>query len=151
MLLQKLKHSARLTPYEILSVLNESCCNTANPSSNVVLSYNFKALNISLRTVLTKFISEHQTLKSRNRHALWFMRGLMDECTHLKNFSVPFNTSLIIALCAKHDGYVPREGCSKLEDIWPGATVRYLEGGHVSSYIKYLELFRYKKASFIIF
>lgn len=75
------------------------------------------------------------------------MRGLMDECTHLKNFSVPFNTSLIIALCAKNDGYVPREGCSKLEDIWPGATVRYLEGGHVSSYIKYLDLFRYKNRS----
>lgn len=50
-----------------------------------------------------------------------------DECTHLKNFSVPYDTSLIIAVCAKDDAYVPREGCSRLEDIWPGAEVSYFE------------------------
>lgn len=32
----------------------------------------------------------------RNREALQFMRGVMDECTHLGNFSVPYDTSLII-------------------------------------------------------
>lgn len=32
----------------------------------------------------------------RDREALQFMRGIMDECTHLSNFSVPFDTSLII-------------------------------------------------------
>jgi hypothetical protein len=57
------------------------------------------------------------------RETLQFMRGMMDECTHLKNFSVPYDTSLIIAVCAKDDAYVPREGCSSLEDIWPGAEV----------------------------
>lgn len=29
---------------------------------------------------------------------LQFMRGMMDECTHLKNFSVPYDTSLITAV-----------------------------------------------------
>ncbi|KAI8120374.1 hypothetical protein FF38_02828 [Lucilia cuprina] len=76
------------------------------------------------------------------REALQFMRGMMDECTHLKNFSVPKETSLTIAVCAKDDAYVPREGCTGLEDIWPGAEIRYLDAGHVSAYVLYQKLFR---------
>lgn len=76
------------------------------------------------------------------RESLQFMRGMMDECTHLKNFSVPMDTSLIIAVCAKDDAYVPREGCSSLEDIWPGAEIRYLDAGHVSAYVLHQKLFR---------
>ncbi|XP_033150605.1 protein ABHD18 isoform X2 [Drosophila busckii] len=76
------------------------------------------------------------------REALQFMRGMMDECTHLKNFSVPFDTSLIIAVCARDDAYVPRDGCSSLEEIWPGAEVRYLDAGHVSAYVLHQKLFR---------
>lgn len=60
----------------------------------------------------------------------------------MKNFSVPYDTSLIIAVCAKDDGYVPREGCSSLEDIWPGATVKYLDAGHVSAYVLHQKIFR---------
>ncbi|CAD7006121.1 unnamed protein product [Ceratitis capitata] len=80
------------------------------------------------------------------------MRGMMDECTHLKNFSVPFDTSLIIAVCAKDDAYVPREGCASLEEIWPGVEVRYLDAGHVSAYVLHQKLFRYyiKYINFII-
>lgn len=76
------------------------------------------------------------------REALQFMRGVMDECTHLKNFSVPRDTSLITALCAKDDAYVPRDGCSSLEEIWPGADVKYLDAGHVSAYVLHQKLFR---------
>lgn len=67
---------------------------------------------------------------------------MMDECTHLKNFSVPYDTSLIIAVCAKDDAYVPRKGCSSLEEVWPGALVKYVEAGHVSAYILYQKLIR---------
>uniref|UniRef100_A0A1B0D3Y3 Uncharacterized protein n=1 Tax=Phlebotomus papatasi TaxID=29031 RepID=A0A1B0D3Y3_PHLPP len=74
--------------------------------------------------------------------ALQFMRGVMDECTHLKNFSMPYDTSLIIAVCAKDDAYVPREDCTSLEEIWPGAEVRYLDAGHVSAYVLHQKLFR---------
>lgn len=66
----------------------------------------------------------------------------MDECTHLKNFSVPYDTDLIIAVCAKDDAYIPRDGCSSLEDIWPGAEIRYLDAGHVSAYVLHQKLFR---------
>lgn len=76
------------------------------------------------------------------KESLQFMRGMMDECTHLKNFSVPYDTSLIIAVCAKDDAYVPRKGCSSLEEIWPGAEVRYLDAGHISAYVLHQKLFR---------
>ncbi|XP_073948306.1 protein ABHD18 isoform X2 [Choristoneura fumiferana] len=78
----------------------------------------------------------------RDREALQFMRGIMDECTHLSNFSVPFDTSLIIAVCAKHDAYVPRDDVGTLEEIWPGAEVRFVDAGHVSAYILHQSLFR---------
>ncbi|XP_053617336.1 protein ABHD18 isoform X2 [Plodia interpunctella] len=78
----------------------------------------------------------------RDREALQFMRGIMDECTHLSNFSVPYDTSLIIAVCAKHDAYVPREDVGTLEEIWPGAEVRYVDAGHVTAYILHQSLFR---------
>ncbi|KAG4076289.1 hypothetical protein HA402_014838 [Bradysia odoriphaga] len=76
------------------------------------------------------------------REALQFMRGVMDECTHLKNFSVPYDTTLITAICAKDDAYVPRDGCTSLEEIWPGAEVKYLDAGHVSAYVLHQKLFR---------
>lgn len=78
----------------------------------------------------------------RDREALQFMRGIMDECTHLSNFSVPYDTSLIIAVCAKHDAYVPRDDVGTLEEIWPGAEVRYVDAGHVSAYILHQSMFR---------
>lgn len=82
------------------------------------------------------------TVKWWEREALYFMRGMMDECTHLKNFSVPYDTTLIIAVCARDDEYVPRDGCSNLEDIWPGVDVRYLDAGHISAYILHQKIFR---------
>ncbi|XP_026472207.1 protein ABHD18-like isoform X3 [Ctenocephalides felis] len=81
-------------------------------------------------------------LNWRQREAMQFMRGVMDECTHLSNFSIPYDTSLIIAVCAKDDAYVPRDNCGNLEDIWPGAEVRYVNAGHVSAYVLHQGLFR---------
>ncbi|KAJ1521080.1 hypothetical protein ONE63_002786 [Megalurothrips usitatus] len=78
----------------------------------------------------------------RDREAIQFMRGIMDECTHLKNFSVPVDTSLIIAICATEDGYVPRDGVTHLADVWPGAEVRYINTGHVGAYLLHQTAFR---------
>lgn len=36
--------------------------------------------------------------------AVQFMRGVMDECTHLGNFSVPVDPSLVIIVAAENDG-----------------------------------------------
>ncbi|XP_013884491.1 protein ABHD18 [Austrofundulus limnaeus] len=71
-----------------------------------------------------------------------FMKGVMDECTHMANFSVPVDTSLIIVVQAKEDAYIPRTGVLSLQEIWPGCEVRYLNGGHISAYLFKQNVFR---------
>ncbi|XP_067000770.1 protein ABHD18 [Anabrus simplex] len=97
----------------------------------------------SVRTGTTSSGPDKKKLaKLQEREAFLFMRGIMDECTHLSNFEIPVDTSLIIAICAKDDAYVPREGCADLADIWPGAEVRFLDAGHVSAFLLGLPTFR---------
>ncbi|XP_033829965.1 protein ABHD18 [Periophthalmus magnuspinnatus] len=74
--------------------------------------------------------------------AISFMKGVMDECTHMANFSVPVDPSLIIVVQATMDAYVPRTGVLSLRDIWPGCEVRYLKGGHISAYLFKQNIFR---------
>lgn len=79
---------------------------------------------------------------SLHRDSMSFMKGVMDECTHMANFSVPVDTSLIIVVQAKEDAYVPRTGVLSLQEIWPGCEVRYLNGGHISAYLFKQNVFR---------
>ncbi|KAM5191703.1 protein ABHD18 [Mantella aurantiaca] len=76
------------------------------------------------------------------RESLLFMKGVMDECTHVGNFSVPVDPSLIIVVQAKEDAYVPRVGVRSLQELWPGCEIRYIKGGHVSAYLFKQGLFR---------
>ncbi|XP_069711316.1 protein ABHD18 isoform X1 [Phaenicophaeus curvirostris] len=90
---------------------------------------------------------EHKINKRRKndtlqRESLRFMKGVMDECTHVANFSVPVDPSLIIVVQAKEDAYIPRTGVRSLQEIWPGCEIRYLDGGHVSAYLFKQGLFR---------
>ncbi|ETE69091.1 putative protein C4orf29 [Ophiophagus hannah] len=79
---------------------------------------------------------------SLQRESLRFMKGVMDECTHVANFSVPVDPTLIIVIQAKEDAYIPRTGVRSLQEIWPGCEIRYLNGGHVSAYLFKQGLFR---------
>ncbi|XP_070818830.1 protein ABHD18 isoform X2 [Chaetodon trifascialis] len=79
---------------------------------------------------------------SLHRESISFMKGVMDECTHMANFSVPVDTSLIIVVQAKEDAYIPRTGVLSLQEIWPGCEVRYLNGGHISAYLFKQNIFR---------
>lgn len=111
----------------------------------------------SVRTcfeTLPKNLSAHNTLHGKkmdsakccrpslHRESISFMKGVMDECTHMANFSVPVDTSLIIVVQAKGDAYVPRTGVLSLQEIWPGCEVRYLNGGHISAYLFKQNIFR---------
>ncbi|KAA0709632.1 Protein ABHD18 [Triplophysa tibetana] len=79
---------------------------------------------------------------SLQRESLCFMKGVMDEFTHIANFSVPVDPSLIIIVQAKEDAYIPRTGVRSLQEIWPECEVRYLNGGHISAYLFKQGLFR---------
>ncbi|XP_053921420.1 protein ABHD18 isoform X3 [Cuculus canorus] len=87
-------------------------------------------------------INKRRKSDTLQRESLRFMKGVMDECTHVANFSVPVDPSLIIVVQAKEDAYIPRTGVRSLQEIWPGCEIRYLNGGHVSAYLFKQGLFR---------
>ncbi|CAL8141211.1 unnamed protein product [Orchesella dallaii] len=76
------------------------------------------------------------------QEALQFMRGIMDECTHLKNFCVPVDPELIIVVAARNDAYIPRDGTKPLDELWPNCEIRYVDGGHITAYLMHQGLFR---------
>ncbi|KAM9740468.1 protein ABHD18 isoform 1-T2 [Menidia menidia] len=79
---------------------------------------------------------------SLHLESISFMKGVMDECTHMANFSVPVDTGLIVVVQAKEDAYIPRAGVLGLQEIWPGCEIRYLNGGHISAYLFKQNVFR---------
>jgi len=66
----------------------------------------------------------------------------MDEFTHLNNYAKPIDPELFIIVAAIHDGYVPREGYTSLDSLWPGCEIRFLDSGHVTGYILHQSMFR---------
>lgn len=111
-----------------------------------LISNKFKSKDsYALKGVCLLPVSKHPLFSDnrwREYEALQFMRGIMDECTHLKNFETPVDTELIIAVCARDDAYVPRDHCMSLEKIWPEAEIRYIDAGHVSAYLLHQKVFR---------
>lgn len=80
------------------------------------------------------FINFFQT--ATKSEVIEFMRGVMDEFTHLAYFSKPVDPSLIIVVTAGKDGYVPRTGTVGLSEIWPEAEFRYIKNkGHVGAFL----------------
>ncbi|MBN3280291.1 ABD18 protein, partial [Polyodon spathula] len=88
------------------------------------------------------FSKERNRRPPHQQESLNFMKGVMDECTHIANFSVPVDPSLVIVVQAKEDAYIPRTGVRSLQEIWPGCEVRFLNGGHISAYLFKQGLFR---------
>ncbi|XP_043190201.1 protein ABHD18-like isoform X2 [Amphibalanus amphitrite] len=71
-----------------------------------------------------------------------FMRGIMDECTHLANFPVPVDPELALIVQARDDAYIPREGLTSLTELWPGSKVRFIDTGHIGAYLFNQDTFR---------
>jgi len=70
------------------------------------------------------------------------MRRIMDECTHLGNFTVPVDPSLSIIVTAEHDAYVPRDGTKSIGDLWKGCDIRYIDAGHITAFLFNHGMFR---------
>lgn len=86
--------------------------------------------------------SGSQPSRDKALDALNFMRGIMDECTSLTNFSRPCDPSLAICVTATRDAYIPREGSIDLQRIWPGCEVRYIDCGHITAFLFNQSVFR---------
>lgn len=80
--------------------------------------------------------------KKAREDTLNFMRGVMDECTHLGNFSKPVDPELAIIISALRDGYVPQQGLIPLTSLWQGAQRRSLDCGHVAAILFNSDVFR---------
>lgn len=81
--------------------------------------------------------------KAVSQDAINFMRGIMDECTHLANFSVPVDPSLAYFVTASRDGYVPKTGRMSVTQLWKGCNHRDLANdGHVSAILFKSDVFR---------
>nr|CAG4645618.1 EOG090X08BF [Lynceus sp. MCZ IZ 141354] len=76
------------------------------------------------------------------QEALEFMRGIMDEFTHISNYSTPVDTELITIIAAENDAYVPRDGATDLRTLWPGCQMKYVKTGHVAAYLLHHKMFR---------
>lgn len=76
------------------------------------------------------------------RDAIQFMRGIMDECTHLGNFSLPVDPELAFIVSAARDGYVPTVGTIPLTSLWKGCTHRTIDTGHVAAILFKSDVFR---------
>ena len=72
----------------------------------------------------------------------FFMRCLMDECTHVGNYSPPLDTDIVEIVRAEYDAYQPGEGITPLEHYYPGALSTHIDEGHVRSYLFYQHVFR---------
>lgn len=79
----------------------------------------------------------------RKADTINFMRGIMDECTHLGNFSRPIDPELAFVVTASRDGYVPQVGSIPLTDLWAGCTHTNIpDHGHVSAILFKGDVFR---------
>jgi hypothetical protein len=117
---------------------------------------NYSTVANEMKTLLNRFnfrqkskeSKQKMKIKSKDRkhlkdEVLGFMRGIMDQCTHLVNFSVPVDPSLVIIVTAEKDAYMPRDKVTPMEDLWPGVEVRYLKNGHITSFLFHQNDFRY--------
>lgn len=138
------KH-ARTTPAQCcgktkpVNTMKHICLTNTGTSTETLGSFEAHELQQRDKTRVLLPSSRGSRLHSE---ATSFMKGVMDECTHMANFSVPVDPSLIIVVQATMDAYVPRTGVLSLRDIWPGCEVRYLNGGHISAYLFKQNVFR---------
>merc|ERR1712203_292028 len=82
------------------------------------------------------------TQDRQHYEAVHFMRGLMDECTHLGNYSKPWDPYLVEMVVARYDAYQPRRGITPLHEVLRCRQPREVPEGHVRAYLLHQEEFR---------
>ncbi|XP_074306977.1 uncharacterized protein LOC141642166 [Silene latifolia] len=62
--------------------------------------------------------------------------------TDVTRFPIPKNPDAVIFVAATDDGYIPNHSVLELKKAWPGSEVRWVTGGHVSSFLLHNGEFR---------
>jgi pimeloyl-ACP methyl ester carboxylesterase len=63
-----------------------------------------------------------------------FMTGLLD-IMDIRRYPPPQAPAAACLVAARSDAYIPLESAAKLHRHWPGASLRWLEGGHVGAFL----------------
>ncbi|EFJ06660.1 hypothetical protein SELMODRAFT_236489 [Selaginella moellendorffii] len=69
------------------------------------------------------------------------MRAVLS-LTDVTRFPIPKNPRAVIFVGATNDGYIPGNSMLELQRAWPGSEVRWVTGGHVSSFFLHGKVFR---------
>ncbi|OMO55209.1 hypothetical protein COLO4_36119 [Corchorus olitorius] len=69
------------------------------------------------------------------------MRNVLS-LTDVTRFPIPKNPNAVIFVAATDDGYIPKHSVLELQKAWPGSEVRWVTGGHVSSFLLHNGEFR---------
>ncbi|GMY14147.1 protein ABHD18 [Fagus crenata] len=69
------------------------------------------------------------------------MRNVLS-LTDVTRFPIPKNPNAVILVAATDDGYIPKHSVLELQKAWPGSEVRWVTGGHVSSFLLHNGEFR---------
>ncbi|OVA04819.1 Protein of unknown function DUF2048 [Macleaya cordata] len=69
------------------------------------------------------------------------MRSVLS-LTDVTRFPIPKNPEATIFVAATDDGYIPKHSVLELQRAWPGSEVRWVTGGHVSSFLLHNDAFR---------
>ena len=139
-----LKHvfskSASSDPLTLKHAFSKSKLSRSTPSATGLPPKSGALHHAVSQSGATGAMSASSTLQ---QEAVDFMVGVMDECTHLGNFSIPLDPSLIIIVAARKDAYIPRHGVIPLNKLWPGCEVRYLANrGHIAAFLLNNHVFR---------
>ncbi|XP_042480294.1 protein ABHD18 [Macadamia integrifolia] len=62
--------------------------------------------------------------------------------TDVTRFPIPKKPQAVIFVAATDDGYIPKHSVLELQKAWPGSEVRWVTGGHVSSFLLHNDAFR---------
>ncbi|XP_073306680.1 uncharacterized protein [Primulina huaijiensis] len=83
---------------------------------------------------LQKAVMTIEEVKQRMRNVL--------SLTDVTRFPIPRNPNAVIFVAASNDGYIPKHSVLELQKAWPGSEVRWVNGGHVSSFLLHNGQFR---------
>ncbi|KAF6158670.1 hypothetical protein GIB67_040184 [Kingdonia uniflora] len=69
------------------------------------------------------------------------MRSVLS-LTDVTRFPIPKSPEAVIFVGATDDGYIPKHSVLQFQKAWPGSEVRWVTGGHVSSFLLHNDEFR---------
>uniref|UniRef100_F6VAA5 Uncharacterized protein n=1 Tax=Ciona intestinalis TaxID=7719 RepID=F6VAA5_CIOIN len=70
--------------------------------------------------------------RRRQQETVKFMRGVMDQVTHLGNFSPLVDPTMATLVVARGDAYFPKSNLTSMAVVWPGCQIREINSGHVA-------------------